>query len=530
MLTFAGYSPKRSLTYSTLIQMGLRIAIIVVLVTVLCYIHLISTLEQLTMEQLEKYIVERGQRESQLFQLAQDNHIILKQELLSRLNEPRDPHLETLFDQRFTRDAEGVLRNHPENFDGTKQAGVYIDKGLQITPEIRQRVLVFYDLMMTYGAAWHNRFQDTYITTPENIMVIYWPESPNWVQHASSTLYLPDWETLWVADSVHNPQQATVWTGTYYDQVAKTWMVSCETPVYFKDQHIATIGHDVIIAELLQRTIHDHLQGTYNLIFREDGRLIVHPQKMNDIEYANGNFYIPQAHDPHLTEIFHEVKNLKDNVHVLENKKYDEYLAITKIKGPQWYLVTVYPKSLLSEKALKTAWFILFLGILSLLAEITILFWVLKKKVARPLCQFIDVTEQFTLGHFDLQLPIFEEEELNRLAQAFTTMGQEIQTRQSRLQYTQQTIERANQQLREEILERQFIETALQEAKHQLEIANRVKTTFLTNMNHELRTPLNGILGYAQVLQYDAQLNAEQQEGLEVIQRCGEHLLTLRYF
>lgn len=527
MLPFTGYSQKKSLIYTTLIQMSLRIALVITIVTVFCYGHFISTLKLLTVEQLEKYIVERGQRESQLFQLAQDNHTVLKQELLARLNEFGDHAPETLFNQRFIRSAEGVIRNHPENFDGTKQAGVYIGKQLNITTEIRQRVLTFYDLVMSYGAAWHNRFQNTYITTPENIMVIYWPESPHWIQKASSNLNLPEWETLWVADPVHNPQRVSVWTGTYYDPVAKTWMVSCETPVDIRNQHIATIGHDVIIAELLQRTIHDALQGTYNLIFREDGRLIAHPQKMNDIERANGNFYIPQAHDPHLMKVFHEAKNLKDHSYVVENKEYGEYLAITKIKGPQWYLVSIYPQSLLSEKALKTTWLVLFLGILSLFAEITILFWVLKKKVARPLHQFIEATEQFALGHFNIQLPISEEEELNRLVQAFTTMGQEIQTREFNLQQTQKAIERSNQQLREEILERQFIETALQEAKHQLEIANRVKTTFLTNMNHELRTPLNGILGYAQVLQYDSDLNAEQEEGLDVIQRCGEHLLML---
>jgi CheY-like chemotaxis protein len=49
----------------------------------------------------------------------------------------------------------------------------------------------------------------------------------------------------------------------------------------------------------------------------------------------------------------------------------------------------------------------------------------------------------------------------------------------------------------------------------------------LANMSHELRTPLNGILGYAQILKRDRALNRAQQDGVEIIQRGGEHLLTL---
>ncbi|SAL17346.1 PAS/PAC sensor hybrid histidine kinase [Caballeronia udeis] len=65
------------------------------------------------------------------------------------------------------------------------------------------------------------------------------------------------------------------------------------------------------------------------------------------------------------------------------------------------------------------------------------------------------------------------------------------------------------------------------EALRSAEAANRAKGEFLANMSHELRTPLNGILGYAQILQRDSALNERQRAGVAVIQRSGEHLLTL---
>ena len=82
-------------------------------------------------------------------------------------------------------------------------------------------------------------------------------------------------------------------------------------------------------------------------------------------------------------------------------------------------------------------------------------------------------------------------------------------------------------ELQQEIYERQRIERNLEEAKQVAEAASQAKGRFLATMSHELRTPLNVILGFAQLLLVDEELTSAQQEGIELINQSGRHLLDL---
>ncbi|MBE9185349.1 response regulator [Microcoleus sp. LEGE 07076] len=83
------------------------------------------------------------------------------------------------------------------------------------------------------------------------------------------------------------------------------------------------------------------------------------------------------------------------------------------------------------------------------------------------------------------------------------------------------------EQAQTEIADRKLAEAALQKAVVVADAANLAKSEFLSSMSHELRTPLNAILGFSQVMVRDSSLKNEHQQHLEIINRAGEHLLSL---
>jgi PAS domain S-box-containing protein len=65
----------------------------------------------------------------------------------------------------------------------------------------------------------------------------------------------------------------------------------------------------------------------------------------------------------------------------------------------------------------------------------------------------------------------------------------------------------------------------LEQARGMAEQANQAKSRFLAGITHELRTPLHGILGYAELLSLEGDLNPAQSQRVMSMIAAGEHLL-----
>ncbi|MBW4492060.1 MAG: PAS domain S-box protein [Oscillatoria princeps RMCB-10] len=140
---------------------------------------------------------------------------------------------------------------------------------------------------------------------------------------------------------------------------------------------------------------------------------------------------------------------------------------------------------------------------------------------------YINLLEQFQARAY-LTVPIFCGSQLWGLLASYQNSGSR-QWKEAEIKVAIQIGSQLGVALQQaELLDRTKRQSeALQKAAVAADAANRAKSEFLSSMSHELRTPLNAILGFAQLMARDSFVKAEHQEYLGIINRAGEHLLSL---
>jgi len=460
--------PRTSLARATLLQMGLRIAVVIALGTLFSYLHLFNTLRDQSLVQLERSVAERSQREESIFLLAEDNHAFLKKALQERIQALSQQEVSSRFDGLFVELPDGTVRNRPEGFDGTKMVGLFVPRGVSVDADLRRRILASYDVLTRYAPAFHSRFTDTFIVLPEGAMILYWPDGPTYCQDAAPTESIISQEFFPLTLPENNSERKTAWTGVYEDSISGNRMVTVTTPLDVEGRHVASIGHDLFLEELVARTSDDRLPGAYNVIFREDGRFIAHPPEMK----TKGN------------HIFERVKNRQPGQSVLELPESGEYLAVARLQGPDWNFVTVLPESVVAKPALQAARYVLVFGLGSLVLELAIMFWVLRRQISQPLLAFTHATDQIATGNFKVELDTRRQDELGQLAQAFRLMADEVQRREEALRRANEGLEqRVDERTRElKDVHRQLVQVARQAGRAE------VATSVLHNVGNVLNS------------------------------------------
>ena len=423
--------------------MGIRLALIIAILTLVSYWHLFKVLENSKLSEIQTYTAERGARESEIFSLAEDNHKLLKAELETLyLSADREKNI-LLFDDIAERQSDGAYRSSASSFDGESSAGIWVSNQTKLTDDIKNRIVIFQQLNTEFGKSWQNRFMNTYILGPENFATSYWPNIPDFVYRLGGDFDIREEQYFAISSETNNPSRKTVWTGLYWDQQAKLWMASIETPVYIDDRHIATIGNDISLTELFSRTLKQDDRG-YKLIFQPDGRLVASTQYLSEIKANSGQFKIHDDGDETLQTIYQAVINSRNQVGI-KLEELDLYLFVTELKGPGWLYVFVVPTSILTEIAKSTAAIVLFIGLLGLLVELLILFSIMKKKIALPLVELTKATISFAkISNVNqVQLNSSRSDELGRLARSFILMKKRLHERDRELIQNQQKFQNA---------------------------------------------------------------------------------------
>jgi C4-dicarboxylate-specific signal transduction histidine kinase len=324
-----------------------------------------------------------------------------------------------------------------------------------------------------FGPALRASFTDTYVILPEGAEVLYWPEDPNWCQEIRADFPLVNSDYFTLSQPGNNPERRTAWTGIFEDVTSKRWMVSVVTPLDVDGRHAATVGHDVLLDELMARTVKDPLPGAYNIIFRDDGQLIAHPQLQLESGAAAYNLLDEgrpgsptrlesEEQHAHLRTIYERVRGRQPGQLLLKLGEYDEYIAVGRLAGPNWNFVTVLSGREVSSAAFHAARYIPLFGIVSLLLELAIMYWVLRRHITRPLLAYSRAATQVEAGDFHVELDTSRTDELGQLAQAFQRMAHEVHRREEALRHANEGLEHRVEERTRELKEvhQRLVDTA----------------------------------------------------------------------
>ncbi|MFL5353306.1 ATP-binding protein [Archangium sp.] len=484
--------------------MGVRIGTIVALTTLLSYLHMFHTQREEALERLGGYASEYSQREQGIFLLAEDNHAVLHKALEERIRTLSEEEVSARFERLFGALPDGTVRSRAELLDGTREPGVIVPRGVTVDASLRRRILASYDVLAQYGPAFHTRFTNTYVMLPEGPLILYWPEHPNFSQQARPGFFATQSHIFRLSRPEHNPARKAVWTQAYFDKSSQLPMVSVSTPLDLEHRHVATISQDVLLEGMLARVHQDNGPGAYNMLIRDDGQLITHPELTP--KQTNGNYNIVDASKPpegapsqpapaelraHLHDIFERVRNRPAGESVLELPEYREYLAIGRIQGPGWNFVTVLPEHRVTAPAIQATRYVLLLGIVSLLLELVMMYWVLEQKIAVPLLAFTRASRGVASGDFHVKLDTGRQDELGQLARSFHMMADKVQHREEELRHANESLEQRVEERTRELkdVHKQLVQTARRAGM--AEIA--------TNVLHNVGNVLNSVYTSAQL-------------------------------
>jgi len=515
------FGAMKSLSRNFLIGLGLMSLVVTVLGSIAAFVVFEQELSERQISFMADYVRERSQNVEKRFSNLNALQAAAAVELQRRVDRLSPGDVDRLLDVYYPLRADGTRRSRPQVFDGemapdgtlTYGMGAFLSRGAQIPPIEKAALVAAFPIVSSFGEASHSAYDNFYFFTPGTRLVVFGPDRPDhlmFYRHdAPANLDVTHEQIASLATPAQDPSRATRCTNLQHliqNTHGERLATACLTPAYVHGQYVGAFGSSIELTGFFLDAIRNTLPGASNLVITGDGQLIAYPG------FAKPGVAPPQAVEGYerrlgLKALIPAIKRDGRADGVITSPDGRQIVAYGRLSGPNWYLLLSCPTATVAWSAVKSASWVLLIGLLASAAQTLLVVLLAHRTIVRPLEQLAASCDPQGKGaRAVVEMALLERrpDEIGVLATALRTEREKV----------------------DHVLD--SLEVRVRERTAELERANTEKSRFLANMSHELRTPLNGVIAISETLAGE-QRTPRNRELAELIVSSGrllEQVLT----
>lgn len=480
----------RSISRGFLIGVGATSVSLSLLVSGAAFFGVRADLVRRQQRHQAEYLDERLANLSRRFGAVADIHAEATRALEARMRRMSPAQVDAVIDRELPLQADGTRRSRLEDFDGRFNAegdyvhgmGAFVSHGGDLDGLDKSALAAGLHVVGRFGEGIHSAYDNFYFATPHNGLVMYGPDRPDHLDFyrrtAPADLDFSGEEMMRMVSPAADPDHRSRCTSLQHLIQApqgKRLATACLSPVYVGGRYVGAFGSSMSVADFLVNATRAGTDGAVSLLVRRQGDLLAGPG------LTSGESLSPEAVAEYdrrfdLPRLMAQIRASGRDGGTLRSPDGRHVVSYGRMVGPDWYLLLAYPAAALEMSALKSAGWVLGLGLVAAALQTAVILRLARRKIVAPLGVLAASCLAETSSDLRRRRLGERDDEIGILARALSA-------------------ERDNAQL---VLD--SLEDRVRERTSELEGADEEKSRFLAKLGHQLRTPLNGVLAASQSL------------------------------